>query len=120
MVRSNQSPKVALERLADLVSEHVLCLQAEGGWEIHVCSDMTMDPLRKTRTIEALAFLADIARMKKMDRDEIDRQVQWTGKIPSQGLPSWMESALCWLRYGTRSVPGKAEARIPTRKAYKE
>ena len=118
MVRDNQDRKVALERLADLVSDSVLCMKSDTGWEIHVCSDMSLDPIKKN-TIEALAFLADIAHRNKMDHVEVDRQVRWTGKIPAQGLPSWMESALCWLRYGTQSDPGKAEDRIPRRKAFK-
>jgi hypothetical protein len=96
---------VAVERLANVVSHKVLCMKASTGWEIHVVSDMTMDPLRKSKTVEALAFLADIAYMEKMQWETVYEKVKWTGTIPSQGLSAWQEAALRWLRWGTMAPP---------------
>lgn len=106
-LREAKSVQVAIERLSEVVSGTVLCFKVKGGYEFHVVSDMTMDPMRKSKAIEALAFLADVALREKMDRDEVYERVKWTGKVPAQGLPAWMESALCWLRYGTLSHPSK-------------
>lgn len=120
MLRSVQSAKVAVERMAEVVADHVLCLKAESGWEIHVLSDLDMDPLRKSNSKEVLAYLADIALMQKMDREEVYSKVLWTGQVPVSGISAWQESALCWLRYGTLSHPKKQIDLPPRRKRSKK
>jgi hypothetical protein len=106
MIRTVQSARVAVERLSDLVSHKVLCMPAHGGgYEIHIVSDLDLDPMHKTNAKEVLAFLADVAWRENMDHAVVDAAVMWRGNIPSQGFPAWQESALCWLKFGTLSSP---------------
>jgi hypothetical protein len=118
-VNDCKSYRVAVERLSEVVSDHVLCLPADTGYEIHILSDLDGDPLRKSNARETLAFLADVAWRAKMDNDEVRDAVRYVGDIPVDGLPAWQEAALCWLRWGRLSHPLKPEDRIPRRKVSK-
>ena len=114
-MRPAQSSRVAVERMAEVMSEVVMCLKALNGYEIHILSDLSLDPIRKTSSKEVLAFLADLAMRYHMDRDEVYAHVLWTGSVPATGYPAWQDAALCWLRYGKLANPNRPDDRIGPR-----
>jgi hypothetical protein len=115
MMRPVESSRVAVERMAEVMSHIVMCLKANVGYEIHFLADPSLLPVKKTESKEVLAFLADIAMRYKMDRDEVYSQVLWTGKVPATGYPAWQDAALCWLRYGHLANPNRPDERIGPR-----
>lgn len=75
MHRRTKAPRIALERL-------------EGMLGVVDCGQRT--------TIRRLAFLADLARRKKLV--DTPKVVRWTGRVPSRGVKGWEAEALDWLR----------------------
>ena len=117
MSREITSKRLAVERLAEHMTEHVIALPVTGGYEIHILSDDAEEEPMRRKAIDALAFLTDLAlRVFTPEKfKEIREEVNWHGNVPLDGLPGYKEDALSMLRYGTKINPNKPLDRIGPR-----
>lgn len=97
-MKVTRDPALAIRRCAELLDFPVEKSQVDGktgSRNSRFLIQVPNDPLPATprRSWEALAFLADVMRSRKLEPTAI----AFVGVVPSSGLSSWEESALKWL-----------------------
>lgn len=92
-MRTTQSARQAVERLAPLAAEHGIKLRPakRGCWFAVPRSKL---PRVKHSTVRALALATWTLRRLGVE----PTGVRWRGRIPLRGLSTWQEDALDYLR----------------------
>lgn len=96
MARPIKDRHLAIERLAEKIPEVSLEDAGRGSYRIHV-EGTDLAPTEKSSK-KTLAYLAEMAKVTGVDQEEIMREVNWVGRVPSRGLSGYQRDALLWLQ----------------------
>lgn len=96
-MKTSRNPKRAVRLLAELLpSVTVEKPKGSSKFVIEVDgADPTLLAMEKM-PISALAWLANLAKLRGLPREDVLDATRWTGGIPKRGLAGWEEEALEW------------------------